>query len=97
MQVTMNMDGTPLPNNVPGVWRRRYFTHGKHRVDEFIVDFGGGHKKLVWCQFPFDQMIVNGAPNPLFHTNFQGNSTGPQEREARIVVRDEFLRHYDGE
>ena len=73
---------------------RRVFRHRGVQTQEVIFQWEGSHKKLVWCQPSFEEAVVNGKQNLLFHADYEGEFMGDEEIEARRRVQAEFEKHY---
>lgn len=87
-----------------GLVSRRDFTHKGVRVTELVVNWEVGDqpcRKLLWVKTPVEELVVDGQPNILAHTEYvffpspdYEKVNSRLERRARAAVRLAFEQHY---
>lgn len=50
--------------------------------------------KTCVCRSPYNEALVGGLPNPLFHVNWGPFEEVKTEEEAKKIVYDAFIKWY---
>jgi hypothetical protein len=76
------------------------FFHKKVAVTQIVCEMGNkpGIRKLLWARAPFEEMFVDGTPNPCIHSDFAVDSKNHPENlafdYAKKMVQQTFDKLY---
>lgn len=90
----MSRASTTPPVSQRGTVSLRTFAHKAMMVEEIIMEWGEGRRKLIWSKGRFTTLdVTNGTPNVLVHDDYL--TTDPDgEARARASVQTAFDKHW---